>query len=196
MAFSTNGDNGIVIRMDTKQFPTSLDGSSVIMELKSTQNSVNNTQNGSLVFKSVASSSAVPLLLSESSDNSENKIFAFHTDKSYLNDKATIYSVKNNVKTKMIEFDLSRADYLDADSQKVTSGFDHFFSAFAWISLILVFMAILSGKVYLIEESIQSLQVVFLVIYIYTSYLPASIVNTISGLRRLENFDFFVPSHM
>lgn len=37
---------------------------------------------------------------------------------------------------------------------------------------------------------------VFLVVYIYTSYLPASIVNTISGLRRLENFDFFVPSHM
>ena len=67
---------------------------------------------------------------------------------------------------------------------------------FAWLSLILVFILILSGKVYLVEESIQSLQMVFLVVYIYTSYLPASIVNTISGLRRLENFDFFVPSHM
>jgi hypothetical protein len=67
---------------------------------------------------------------------------------------------------------------------------------FAWTFLILVFIAILSGKAYLVEESIQSLQMVFLVVYIYTSYLPASIVNTISGLRRLENFDFFLPGQM
>ena len=168
MAFSVNGDNGIVIRMDSKQFPAPFDGSSIVMELKSTQNTVNNVQTGGLVFKSVASSGAVPLILSETSNNDGNKIFAFHTDKTYLNDVATIYSVKNNIKTKLIDFNLERVDYLDADSQKVTSGFDHFFSVFAWLSLILVFISILSGKVYLVEESIQSLQMVFLVVYIYT----------------------------
>ena len=31
MAFSVNGDNGIVIRMDSKQFPTLLEGSSIVM---------------------------------------------------------------------------------------------------------------------------------------------------------------------
>jgi hypothetical protein len=37
MAFSLNGNNGIVIRMDTKNFPTPIDGSSVVMELKQTE---------------------------------------------------------------------------------------------------------------------------------------------------------------
>ena len=72
------------------------------------------------MFKSVESSRAFPLFLSEVSNNDEYEIFTFHTDKTYLNDVATIYSVNKNSKTKLIDFNLTRADYLDADSQKVT----------------------------------------------------------------------------
>jgi hypothetical protein len=193
MSFSRNGDNGLVIRLDTQHFEVP-NGSAIIMELKSAVNSVNN-QSQSVLFKSVASSGAVPLFVESSADD-RHQIFAFHTDKTYINDMATLYSVKGSLKTKIIEFNLERADFLDVHSQRVTSGFSHFFSVFAWLSLALVFVAVLSGKVYLIEDSIQSLQMVFLTVYIYTSYLPASVVNTISGLRRLENFDIFATSHL
>jgi hypothetical protein len=194
MAFSRNGDNGLVVRLDTKQFGVPNDGSAIIMELRSTVSEAS-SQTRPLVFDSVASSGAVPLLV-DSSANDGHQIFTFHTDKTYLNDVATLYSVKANLKTKIVEFNLERADFLDVNSQRVTSGFSQFFSVFAWLSIVLVFVAVLSGKVYLIEDSIQSLQMVFLAVYIYTSYLPASIVNTISGLRRLENFDIFATTHM
>jgi len=39
-------------------------------------------------------------------------MLAFYTDKTYLNDKVTIYKVQGSVKSKLANFEIERVDYL------------------------------------------------------------------------------------
>lgn len=80
-------------------------GEALFMELSSAsdRNAKNNSKDA-IIFQSAASHDPVPLLLSDKNPNNDDKIIAFHTDKTYIDDVVTIYKVKENQKTILTQF--------------------------------------------------------------------------------------------
>ena len=65
----------------------------------------------------------------------------------------------------------------------------------SWLGIILALIALPLGHTMVIEEYILSIQIIFIHIYIFSSYLPSSLRVPLSGLSRIQNLNYFIPEH-
>ena len=91
--------------------------------------------------------------------------------------------------------DIPRFDAYSPKQIEIVSNFGAIFSVIAWIGIISMFLAVLSGYGIVVEEHIITCQLLYLHIYIGYDLLPLSFREAVANLR-LAGFLHFIPEKM
>ena len=80
---------------------------------------------------------------------------------------------------------IDRYDSLSSSQLFSINAFSVVFKIFAWVGLISIIIAILSGYGIVVEEYVISMQLIFLHIYVAAGYLPLTFRDVVGGLSSI-----------
>lgn len=89
-----------------------------------------------------------------------------------------------------------RYDQLPESHWETIAQFSSFFTVISWITIVSTIILTLLGISVITQHLSLLLQLIFLHVYIYTEYLPASFKSVVGGLWRMENLNYFTKDTM
>lgn len=89
-----------------------------------------------------------------------------------------------------------RYDQLPESHWDTLAQFSNFFTVISWVTIVSTIILTFLGISVITQQLSLLLQVIFLHVYIYTEYLPASFKGVVGGLWRIENLNYFTKDVM
>lgn len=89
---------------------------------------------------------------------------------------------------------VQRFDYLPEEEWRKTEKFSAFFEVLAWVTIISTIILSFFSNSVITQKLSLLLQIIFLHSFIFDEYLPPNFRFSISGLRRMQNLNYFHSS--